>query len=113
MAFNQTKNYTNVTVEQNVDVNVNPEFHFGSEFLTPIAQSLSAINDGLVNTYSPLTRSIEGSIQNVNRLAGDIRRTADFSLTPAASPAPSVSLAPVVLIGAGGLAVLLVLLLKR
>ena len=103
MAFNQTKNTTNVSVSQevNVGVNVTPEFHFGSEFLSPIAQSLSAINDGLVSTYQPLTQSIQGSIDNVNRLAGDVRRTENFSLSPAASPQSSGP-SPLLLL-AGGL----------
>ena len=100
MGFNQTKNITTVSLSQevNVGVEVNPQFHFGSEFLSPIAQSLSAINDGLVSTYQPLTQSIQGSIDNVNRLAGDVRRTADFSLAPAAGlqssdPSPLLMLA--------------------
>lgn len=88
MAFNQTKNTTNVNIDQtvNVGVDVTPQFFFGSDFLSPIAQSLSSINDGLVNTYRPLTESIQGSIDNVNRLAGDVRRTGNFSLAPAAQP---------------------------
>lgn len=88
MAFNQTKNTTNVSINQdvNVGVSVTPQFNFGAEFLSPIADSLTAINSGLVDTYRPLTQSIQGSIDNVNRLAGDVRRTGDFAISPTAQP---------------------------
>jgi hypothetical protein len=103
------KTYTTQTVNQttNVAVEVNPAFHFGSEFMQPIGQALSSINDGLVSTYQPLTQSIQGSLDNVNRLAGDIRRTADFSINPAVMP-PAPGPSPLVLIGLGLVAVLLV-----
>lgn len=109
MAFNQTKNTTNVSINQevNVGVEVTPEFHFGSEFLSPIGQAISAINEGLVSTYQPLTQSIQGSIDNVNRLAGDVRRTGNFSLAPEAGPQSSGP-SPLLML-AGGVGLVLVL----
>jgi|CXWL01.1.fsa_nt_gi hypothetical protein len=109
MAFNQTKNTTTVNLSQevNVGVEVTPQFNFGSEFLSPIAQSLTAINEGLVSTYQPLTQSIQGSIDNVNRLAGDVRRTGNFSLSPSAGPQDSGP-SPLLML-AGGLVLAVVL----
>lgn len=100
----QTNNQTT-----NVSVEVNPAISFGSEFLRPIADSLMAINEGIVGRLDPLAKGIQGSIDNANRLTGDLRRTANFSVTPAAQPVGS---GPSPLVMIGGAALLAVLLNK-
>lgn len=67
----------------NVAVDVNPSFNFGPQFLQPLANSLMQINEGLNQRYEPLAAGIQSSIENANRLAGDLRRTANFSMNPA------------------------------
>jgi len=97
----QTNNQTT-----NVGVTVNPSFNFGPQFLQPLAETLGSINQGIIDRFEPLAQGIQGSIQNANRLAGDLRRTADFSTNPAMTPIPS---SPPVLLLAAALIVGLVL----
>lgn len=109
MAFNTTKNTTNVAIDQtvNVGVDVTPVFNFGSGFLTPISDAISGINENLARQYQPITDSLTGSIENANRLAGDVRRTADFSLSPTAQPGNAGPSPVLMLAGALVLAVVL------
>ncbi|MDO8356964.1 MAG: hypothetical protein Q7U76_11295 [Nitrospirota bacterium] len=95
-----TTNTINQTV--NVGVEVNPAFHFGPEFLQPLATTLGEINGNLIDRFQPLAEGIQGSIQNANRLAGDLRRTADFSVNPGLGPASSLSPVLVIVLALGG-----------
>lgn len=72
----------------NVGVTVNPSLNFGPQFLTPLAQTLGEINQKIVDRFEPIAQDLRGSLENTNRLAGDIRRTANFSPNPAAAPPP-------------------------
>lgn len=103
MAFNifgSDKTYHTSTVNQttNVGVEVNPAFHFGPEFLQPLAQTLGEINGGLIQRFEPLASGIQGSLDNANRLAADLRRTADFSINHALASGPQGP-SPLLLIG--------------
>lgn len=103
MAFNifgSDKYEQHVTTNQttNVGVEVNPAFHFGPEFLQPLAQTLGEINGGLIQRFEPLASGIQGSLDNANRLAADLRRTADFSINPGLAQAPQGP-SPIFLIG--------------
>jgi hypothetical protein len=103
VAFNifgsdKTEHNTSVYQTTNVGVEVNPAFHFGPEFLQPLAQTLGQINQGIVDNYAPLAGRIQDSLENANRLAVDLRRTADFSLNPAIARAPQGP-SPVLLFG--------------
>ena len=94
----------------NVGVTVNPQLNFGPQFLTPLAQTLGEINQGIVDRFEPIAKDIRGTLDNTNRLAGDLRRTADFSPNPAAAP-PSPTQPSMLLLGMG--AVLLGVLLSK
>lgn len=95
---------TTTTVNQtvNVGVEVNPAFHFGPEFLQPLATTLGEINGNIVNRFQPLAEGIQDSIQNANRLSSDLRRTADFSVNPGLAPASSLSPVLVIVLALGG-----------
>ena len=99
---------TTTTVNQtvNVGVEVNPYFNFGSQFLQPLADTLGQINGNIVDRFAPLAEGIQGSIENANRLATDLRRTANFSPNPALVQ-PQASVSPVLLVALGVVAILL------
>lgn len=96
---------TTTTVNQtvNVGVEVNPAFHFGPEFLQPLATTLGEINGNIIDRFQPLAEGIQGSIENANRLSADLRRTANFSTNPAlGQPQSSMSLVLLVAVAVGG-----------
>lgn len=96
---NVVNNSTSVTTTNNIAVNPAFAFNFGEQFLTPVANTLTDINAGLIQRFAPLAEGIQGSIDNANRLAGDLRRTADFSVNPGLARAPQGP-SPFLLIGA-------------
>lgn len=87
----------NVTQNVNVGVEVNPAFNFGPQFLQPLATTLGEINGQIVDRFAPLAQGIQGSIENANRLATDLRRTANFSTNPALGQSQA-SVSPVLLV---------------